>query len=70
MRYCITIDEQNRQRSYGIDLIGYDNGEHTILMSKPNITDDWRCIRKIARYANIIGVPPNLFEAFLGVVVE
>jgi len=68
-RYCITIDEQNGCRSYGLDLLSYREGRYTVLMSKPNITNKWRQICEIARYANITYVQPNLFDEFLEIIL-
>lgn len=67
-RYVCTISEHNGHRMYGIDLVSYEDGDYTVLMSRPGLTDDWRHIYKIARYANILGVPPNLFDEFLDVM--
>lgn len=63
--YCKTIGEYKGHIMYGIDLVEYTGGKYAVLMSKPELTDNWQFIWEIVQYANIVELPPKLFDEFL-----
>lgn len=69
MLYVRTLGERNKRRAYGIDLARYQNGQYTVILSRPDLTGDFRLLHEIYKIVNQEGLPPSQIDEFLYIML-